>query len=120
MRLSALPKTWLIDVDGTIVRHNGYLNGGDELLEGAADFFRNIPEADKIILLTSRNAAYKAELEKFLAGHGLRFDGIIFDLPMGERILVNDRKNSGLPTAYSVNKKRDEPFFVDFEIDESL
>lgn len=38
--LSPLPKTWIFDVDGTIVKHNGYLTEkGDELLPGVRVFF---------------------------------------------------------------------------------
>jgi len=33
---------------------------------------------------------------------------IIFGLPQGERILINDMKPSGLITAYAINKNRDE------------
>ena len=50
IHLSKLPKTWLIDVDGTLVKHNGYLEGKDELLDGVIDFFEKIPQQDKVIL----------------------------------------------------------------------
>ena len=43
--LSSLPKTWLIDIDGTIVKHNGHLNGEDELLSGVLEFFVKIPSS---------------------------------------------------------------------------
>ena len=33
--LSTLPQTWLIDIDGTIFTHNGYLEGADQLIESA-------------------------------------------------------------------------------------
>jgi len=118
--LSRLNKTWLIDVDGTIVKHNGYLNGNDELLSGAKEYFGAIPPEDKIILLTSRKAKYKEQLEFFLRTAGIRFDQIIFDLPVGERILVNDNKPSGLPMAFAFNKKRDESLEVNWSINEEL
>lgn len=38
LSLSSLPHTWLIDIDGTLLKHNGYKEGGDELLEGVLDF----------------------------------------------------------------------------------
>ena len=39
---------------------------------------------------------------------------------MGERILVNDKKPSGLVTAYAVNKERDAPLDLKIVIDETL
>jgi hypothetical protein len=50
-----LNHTWLIDIDGTILFHNGYkTKKGDLLLPGVKKFFKNIPKQDKVILLTSR------------------------------------------------------------------
>ena len=40
IEVSALPKTWIMDIDGTICKHNGYkIDGHDTLLPGAKDFF---------------------------------------------------------------------------------
>ena len=48
--LSALGKTWVLDLDGTVVVHNGYLaDGKDTLLSGAKTFLDAIPEGDMII-----------------------------------------------------------------------
>ena len=34
--MSTLPKTWILDLDGTLVKHNGYkMDGEDSLLKGA-------------------------------------------------------------------------------------
>lgn len=119
--LSPLPKTWIFDVDGTIVRHNGYLTEkGDELLPGVRDFFAQIPDNDMIILLTARRREFVSKLREFLKGQGIKFDYILSDIPQGERILINDAKPSGLKTALSVNKVRDAPLDIIFEIDESL
>ena len=52
--------------------------------------------------------------------HGLRFDKMIFDAPMGERVLINDDKPSGLKMAYALDKKRDEPLHTLIEIDKEL
>lgn len=119
--LSPLPKTWIFDVDGTIVRHNGYLTEkGDELLPGVRDFFAQIPDNDMIILLTARRREFVSKLREFLKGQGIKFDYILSDIPQDERILINDVKPSGLKTALSVNKVRDAPLDIIFEIDESL
>ena len=37
--LSTLPKTWVFDLDGTIMKHNGYkFDGYDTLLNGAKEY----------------------------------------------------------------------------------
>ena len=115
--LSPLPHTWIFDVDGTICIHNGYKNGGDVLLDGVKALFAQIPADDMIILLTSRKAEEKENLIKFMNDNGLRYNHIIFDAPMGERILINDDKPSGLKMAYAVNKKRDTSLNISLKID---
>ena len=118
--MSPLNKTWLLDVDGTILKHNGYKDGGDVVLPYVKEFFQRIDKNDRVVLLTARTGPYIKSLESFLTEQGLRFDTIIGDLPHGERILVNDKKMSGLKTAYAINKERDSALEIDFEIDESL
>ena len=117
---SELKKTWVIDLDGTIVKHNGYRLGKEELLEGALEFFNKIPNEDLIIILTARGNQYQQDTIDFLQSKGIRFDHIIFDVPHGERILINDKKPSGLGMAYAINKIRDEKLEVNFEIDKEL
>ena len=119
--LSSLGKTWIFDIDGTLVKHNGYLiDGSDSLLGGVKQFFSSLPPVDRVILLTSRKREYAAETESFLKSNGIRFDHIIYDLPAGERILVNDEKPSGLRTAYALNKVRDESLEINYTIDPDL
>lgn len=120
-KVSALGKTWIFDLDGTIVKHNGYkLDGEDSLLPGAGEFLAQIPDGDKIVFLTSRKQEEKEFTERFLKKQGIRYDNIIYDAPYGERILVNDKKPSGLPTAIAVNTVRDEFMKDQFQIDETL
>ena len=96
-------------MDGTIIKHNGYLSDGfDTLLEGAYEFLESIPEADMIVLITSREEEYRESTERFLTEKGVRYDHIIFNAPYGERILINDRKPSGLITAIAVNTERNQ------------
>jgi hypothetical protein len=38
-----LGHTWFIDLDGTILKHNGYLTNNDELLPGVKEFWNSIP-----------------------------------------------------------------------------
>jgi len=107
LALSILPKVWIFDLDGTLVKHNGHLTGGDELLPGVKEFFQNVPKQDYVIIITSRDERYREITENFLTKNGIRYDAILFGLPQGERILVNDTKPSGLLTAYAINKERD-------------
>jgi len=120
LRLSCLGHTWLIDLDGTIVKHNGYkIDGLDTLLDGAKEFLESIPQGDKIIFFTSRKEEFRESTESFLNQNGIRYDAVLYELPYGERILLNDRKESGLETAFAVNKDRNKKefpkVFIDFE-----
>jgi FMN phosphatase YigB (HAD superfamily) len=104
---SNLDKTWIFDLDGTLVKHNGYKTGAEELLPGVKDFFSRISKDDKIIILTARESKYRKKTERFLKENNIRFDYIIYDLPVGERIMFNDKKPSGMKTAYAYNLERD-------------
>lgn len=118
---SPLNKTWILDVDGTIVKHNGYkIDGFDTLLDGVKEFYEKIPAEDKIVLLTARKDEFLESLKDFLKANNLRYDYILTDMPMGERILVNDRKPSGLDMAFAFNKNRDEKFVINYKINEDL
>ena len=91
--VSSLGKTWILDLDGTLVKHNGYMiDGRDSWLLGAKKFLESIPQNDKIILLTSRTENEKKITEDFLEEQGIRYDHIIYNAPYGERILINVKK----------------------------
>lgn len=106
--LSTLPKTWILDLDGTICKHNGYkTDGTDTLLPGAKEYLDALPAEDRIIILTSRTEEYREKTLRFLEDAGVRYDDILFGMPYGERIVVNDSKPSGLKTAYAVCIERD-------------
>ena len=108
MTLSTLPKTWVLDLDGTILKHNGYKTDGvDTVLPGAREYLSGLPDGDTVVILTSRTEEYREMTVLFLADQGIRYDHILFSMPMGERILVNDRKPSGLDMAVAVNLDRD-------------
>lgn len=120
LKLSSLPKTWIFDLDGTILVHNGYKNGGDRILPGVKEFFDKIPETDYILILTARKEEVLESTIEFLKDNGIRYNNILADIPFGERILLNDMKDSGLKTAYAVNLKRDEGLNFSVYIDEDL
>ena len=108
LSLSKLPHTWILDLDGTIVKHNGYkLDGKDSLLEGAKEFLASIDETDQIFFFTSRSDEMSECTEAFLKNHHIRYNGIFYNIPYGERIVINDNKPSGLEMAIAVEKERD-------------
>lgn len=129
IKVSPLGKTWILDLDGTIVKHNGYkIDGTDTFLPGAKEFLDSIPDMDRIIFLTSRKdtpeegqeQAVSRRTEEFLKANHVRYDQIIWNAPYGERILINDCKPSGLPMAYALCPKRDQMFTERFEVDPAL
>ncbi len=121
LTMSQLSKTWILDLDGTILKHNGYkIDGKDTLLKDAKLFLSEIKDEDMIIIVTSRKKEYKQETESFLKDNGIRYDHIIFEAPYGERIIVNDNKDSGLQMAYAICGKRNEVPKVRICRDENL
>ena len=121
LTLSSLRHTWILDLDGTIVRHNGYkLDGYDSFLEGAEDFLKNINKDDMVIFLTSRTEEVREYTERFLEDHEIRYDAILYNVPYGERILLNDNKPSGLKMAIAIGRKRDDPFKLRVKEDETI
>jgi hypothetical protein len=105
--VSGLAHTWLIDVDGTVLAHNGHLKGRDTILPGVAAFWAKIPPGDRIILMSARAEKDRRQTLGILDAAGLRYDQAIFGLPHGERILINDDKPGGLVTALAVPVARD-------------
>jgi len=118
--LSSLGKTWILDLDGTIVKHNGYkIDGKDSFLSGAKEFLMQLPQEDMVIFITSREKQYQKLTEDFLSEHHIRYNKIIYGAPYGERILINDEKPAGLKTAIAVNTKRDVFAKLKIEIDKT-
>lgn len=114
--MSTLPKTWIFDLDGTLLKHNGYkLDGKDSILPGVKEYLDSIPQDDRLIILTSRTEEYRDSTIRFLEDEGIHYDEILFNMPFGERIVVNDRKPSGLETAVAFNIDRDRFELPDIE-----
>lgn len=117
--LSTLAHTWILDLDGTLVKHNGYkLDGEDSFLPGAQEFLAKIDQQDMIIILTSRGEDMRERTEAFLQRNHIRYDVILYNVPYGERILINDDKPSGLKMALAVEKERDAGLYLTVVVDE--
>ena len=112
--MSTLPKTWIFDLDGTVVKHNGYkIDGKDTLLDGVKEYLETIPVEDYILILTSRTDEFRERTITFLDENSIRYNEILFNMPMGERIVLNDRKPSGIDMAYAINFNRNQAEFPD-------
>lgn len=121
LKISPLGHTWVLDFDGTLVEHNGYKTGEDKFLPGAKEFLQSIPKDDFVLILTAREKEAREKTEKFLKKNGIRYNEILFEMPMGERILINDNKPSGLRCAYAITPNRNQGLEnLDIVIDENL
>lgn len=121
IEVSPLRKTWILDIDGTIAKHNGYIvDGYDSILPGIHSFLEQIHAEDMVILITSRQEEYRSLTENFLREQKIRYNHIIFGAPYGERILVNDKKASGLKTSIALNTIRNEVCQVRLKVNENL
>lgn len=121
LKISPMPKTWILDLDGTLLVHDGpYILGKDEFLPGAREFLDSIPKRDMIIFLTARSDYEKPHTMRFLKENNVRYDHIIFNAGEGERIMINDMKPDGLVTAYAVNTQRDRFCRTEFVTDNTM
>ena len=108
-------KTWFIDLDGTIFEHNGYLVGENILLKNAKLFLDSIPKDDCIIFVTARTNKYEKMTLTSLNNYKIKYDGIIFNITSGTRILINDKKINNKRTCFAYNKRRNTsnyPFYI--------
>ena len=107
------PCTIFLDIDGSLVNHNGTLTdqmGDLVLLPGVKEKFEEWDKKGyKIILTTGRKESMRELTVKQLQKLGLFWDNLIMGLGGGQRIIINDMKpNSYTPTAIAINLKRNE------------
>jgi len=100
------PKLWIFDIDGVIFVHNGHLSGKDAMVPGFFEFYNTIPKGDQIFLVSAREKKYEKMTKKALRDNGIGYHYIMFGVPTGERILVNDDKPDGSKTAFSLSTRR--------------
>jgi hypothetical protein len=100
--------TLLVDLDGTLVFHNANpLEDKDVFLPGAIAWLKDAKEKGYFIVLTTARA-YTACLPimKVLKEQGFIFDRLLFELPTGPRILINDGPEKGAVKAIAHNVPR--------------
>ena len=73
-----------------------------------------------MVLLTARKEKFLPALKNFLKENNIRYDYLLTNMPAGERILVNDRKPSGLDMAFAINKDRDTTLNIAYKINNEL
>lgn len=106
------PKTIFLDIDGTILKHQGNLTAiarnPPEILDGV---FETLNHWDmmgyNIILTTGRKESLRKITEQHLQEMGIFYDQLIMGIGGGTRYLVNDFKpNSNLPTCHAITIDR--------------
>ncbi len=91
------PRTIFIDMDGTLVHHQGTYEdmiwAEPILLDGVLEFIEQELAADShIIITTARSEMHKKQTEAQLEKLGIRYHRLIMDITAGERWLINDDK----------------------------
>lgn len=117
--LESYPKTFFIDIDGTIVPNlsiedldNALTipNYIQELLPGVKSFFNKLHRNDIVIFTTARESKYKELTERTLHHHKIRYHQMIMNLTVGQRFLINDTVNMFYQKAIAINVLRNHGF----------
>ena len=94
-------KTLFVDFDGTTFEH-----ATENILPGTKEKFDEWNEKGyTIIITTARPSSAKEETLRALDVNGLQYHAIIFDLPNGDRVVLNDIKE-GRERAFAYNVAR--------------
>jgi hypothetical protein len=100
-------KTIFCDIDGTIFAHGKNLStmvtNKPKLLPGVLDKFLEWRSKDYcIVITTARPEGCRNITIKQLNEHGLFYDQLIMGLPVGPRVVINDKKTDGMVTSYAI------------------
>ena len=76
------------------------------MLPDSREFMNKIPRNDYIILTTAREYRHQWQTEEFLRRNNVQWDKIIYALPSGRRVLINDSDESGEVKAYGISVAR--------------
>lgn len=103
--------TLFIDIDGTLVLHQGYYDdmiaNDMVILDGVLEFLRRMREDNTLIFLTTARLEKDRErTEEQLAAVGIVYDKLIMECGAGKRLLINDDKPDMEHTASAVTVKR--------------
>ena len=112
LEMPANRKTYLLDIDGTLIRHKNNLadmiRGDMDVLDGTVEkLLQWRMGGHYIILTTARPEGVRSSTEKQLHAAGIFYDQLVMGLPTGPRVIVNDIKPDGMETAHAVNIVRD-------------
>jgi hypothetical protein len=118
------PKTIFLDIDGCLIPHKGTLTG---IWDAAKNKINSIGTFDHIfvkenvkkisewerkghtiILVTGRKECMREDTENQLREYGIFYDRLIMGITGGQRVLINDMKPTGEPTALAFNLERNQ------------
>lgn len=103
-------KVYFVDLDGTLVSGSNPQNFWENsvLIEGAKNKLIELKKANQIIyIVTSRPSWTSKNTEEFLVSNEVPFDKIIYDIPVGPRVFINDyAESSPYPSVVAINTKR--------------
>lgn len=108
-RASDYPRTWFLDLDGVVFKHNRYKAHPRKLeraIPEAIEFLNCIPRYDKIVLTTGRPEKFRKITLKSLQYNRVKFTALIMGLPRGARIVLNDEKPTHTKTAFGFTVAR--------------
>jgi ribonucleotide monophosphatase NagD (HAD superfamily) len=92
------PKTYLIDIDGTLFLHLGegatiQWSAYPIVLPGVHEFLDQIEaEGAHIVLVTARPECCRAKLVEHLAKENIYYHQLLMGVTSGQRVLINDAK----------------------------
>ena len=107
-------KTIFCDIDGTIFKHrysslHDIMTCNPVLLPGVIKKFIEWRSKDYyIVLTTARPEGCRRTTEEHLAIYGLFYDQLVMGLPVGPRVVINDKKPNGMVTSYAISLERNE------------
>ena len=102
-------KTIFCDLDGTLVKHCNPVEIQDpnlklEVLKGTHEKLRDWDNKGYTIIITTGRKESRPKCKTITKG--ILYDALIMGFGGGERILINDRKTDGTPTALAINLPR--------------
>jgi len=105
-------KTFFIDIDGTLVSHknnlyNMVMNDMEVLPSVIDKFLEWRKDGHYIVLTTARAEGVRYSTEKQLSKVGIFYDKLVMGLTNGQRVLINDTKSDGVPSAVAYSITRD-------------